>query len=628
VHYNDGNFYPAGIYLGGSAETIVHAIDSQVIDLMNRAEASSNGGANNSGGGIVQVNEGVSGAASFAVGSVNVTLTPAGAVSEGAYWEIGDGVKRASGESALGLAPGEYTVQFFAGEGIGYSAPASTTVSVTAGGVTPATGTYTPNAPTITSATEVTAIEGQPFSYQLTVTPGIATSYSVVNSLPAGLTLDGSTGLISGVVPIGTAAGISSIMLQPTNGKGAGSLFGLTVNVAPPGELTVSISGKGTVSKGFSEPVVEAVGSLVTIKASPASGSVFESWSDADTGDVLTTGETYTFTMPPVLDLEANFAPNPFLTAKGSYLALLQGGTYAYSGFAQLTVSSNGSFTATYNLGGSTAKIHNIFDNQGGYQGGFALPDGTSFTEGLKLTSGGILSGTITSVTDGTQIPLDAERTAAQADASLEGSYTVVLPAVSGAGLPAGNGYGTVTVSKTGTVKFTGQLGDGVPVTISGALDSSGVWPFLFTKAAGSTTGAEMLLGSVAFPPATGGTAGTLDWYRTPDALYPAGFSIMIPLLTSRYAQPAVSATGAEVTFGGAMPVSVSISAKDVVTTSGTSPLTLKFTQKTGLFTGKFEDNGNLLPFAGAVLQSGSFGMGLFKDANGETSPVLLEEAQ
>jgi hypothetical protein len=70
---DDGNYYPAAIYLGGSGgQTSVRAIDSNVIALFNAAEISGEGGANNLGGGISQANTGLSGTnASYAWLQVN-----------------------------------------------------------------------------------------------------------------------------------------------------------------------------------------------------------------------------------------------------------------------------------------------------------------------------------------------------------------------------------------------------------------------------------------------------------------------------------------------------------------------------------------------------------------------------
>ena len=39
VQFEGGNYYPAAVYLGGTGQTVVRAIDSDVLDLFNRAGA-------------------------------------------------------------------------------------------------------------------------------------------------------------------------------------------------------------------------------------------------------------------------------------------------------------------------------------------------------------------------------------------------------------------------------------------------------------------------------------------------------------------------------------------------------------------------------------------------------------
>ena len=53
VQYTNDTYYPAAVYLGGSAQTVVRAIDGAVADLVNRADVSANTGDNNTGGGVV-----------------------------------------------------------------------------------------------------------------------------------------------------------------------------------------------------------------------------------------------------------------------------------------------------------------------------------------------------------------------------------------------------------------------------------------------------------------------------------------------------------------------------------------------------------------------------------------------
>jgi hypothetical protein len=190
-----------------------------------------------------------------------------------------------------------------------------------------------------------------------------------------------------------------------------------------------------------------------------------------------------------------------------------------------------------------------------------------------------------------------------------------------------------LTVSKTGQARFVGKLGDGVPVSISGVIDGDGDWPFLFSKAGSGRAGAELLLGDVAFPPPADGSAGSLTWYRTADGIYSGGFSTRVPIVVSRYASPAVQYGTANVTISGgdlgaAFVEPISIDSKDRVTPTGSQPFKLMFTPKTGLFSGSFPDNGMVRPFAGVVLQSGSFCAGLFQDGSGHTGSVDVEPAQ
>ncbi len=71
----------------------------------------------------------------------------------------------------------------------------------------------------------------------------------------------------------------------------------------------------------------------------------------------------------------------------------------------------------------------------------------------------------------------------------------------------------------------------------------------------------------------------------------------------------------------------MSIGANGSGAATGSSPIAIKFAPKTGLFTGTFDDQGARRPFAGAILETGTFGLGLFQDASGQAGSVLLEGA-
>lgn len=86
VQWTNGTYYPAGIYLGGAAETLVRVIDSAVVDLINRAEASGSDGGNHTGGGVIRIDRGSSSAGSW---KLIVKLGPEAAVRAGAKWRGG-----------------------------------------------------------------------------------------------------------------------------------------------------------------------------------------------------------------------------------------------------------------------------------------------------------------------------------------------------------------------------------------------------------------------------------------------------------------------------------------------------------------------------------------------------------
>src|SRR5205809_593359 len=122
----------------------------------------------------------------------------------------------------------------------------SVTISATnAGGTGSATLTLTinnPPPPVITSSATATGQVGVAFSYQITATNN-PTSYNATG-LPAGLTVNTSTGLISGTP---TTAGTYSVTISATNAGGTGSAtLTLTINHAKPAVIS-SVTAAGQV---------------------------------------------------------------------------------------------------------------------------------------------------------------------------------------------------------------------------------------------------------------------------------------------------------------------------------------------------------------------------------------------
>ncbi len=81
-----GVYYPAGVYLGGSQQSIVRAIDAAAADLINRADVNANTGNNNTGGGVIRISPTANGAATIAY--VQMTLGPSAAIAAGGGWRL------------------------------------------------------------------------------------------------------------------------------------------------------------------------------------------------------------------------------------------------------------------------------------------------------------------------------------------------------------------------------------------------------------------------------------------------------------------------------------------------------------------------------------------------------------
>ena len=111
VQFEGGNYYPAAIFLGGSAQTIMRAIDSDVIQLFDLAELSSVTGENSTSGGVTSTENSVGGSA--AVAQLQIYFEGAGSALANARWNPGDGIQHTNGQIvSVSVSGNPYTVQF------------------------------------------------------------------------------------------------------------------------------------------------------------------------------------------------------------------------------------------------------------------------------------------------------------------------------------------------------------------------------------------------------------------------------------------------------------------------------------------------------------------------------------
>ena len=209
-------YLPAGLVLGGSGQTLVRAINSEVVDLINRAEISANGGGNIVGGGVIVLSPGIT-TPPFGTGLLTVKLSPSSARSSRPGWRI------AGDQNADFLTNSQLTVALIGGGGYpiefkaipGFLAPSNRTIQLAVGGTVTIQADYVP----IPSQLTLNSLAG------LSIVGGLGASYSVefaTNLTPPSrwmplttVTLAGSTLVLSNTRPIQTGQRFYRSVLMP-----------------------------------------------------------------------------------------------------------------------------------------------------------------------------------------------------------------------------------------------------------------------------------------------------------------------------------------------------------------------------------------------------------------------------
>jgi hypothetical protein len=327
---------------------------------------------------------------------------------------------------------------------------------------------------------------------------------------------------------------------------------------------------------------------------------------------------------PKVTDESSGSPGSPgstsFVLAQGSYNGLFyetNGVKPTSSGFFTASVTSKGGFTAKLQIGSKTYSFPKpSFDVNGHYSNSITGKGLTPLTVDLQLVNNDEITGSVTG--DGWSAQLVAERAAFTSKNTVPSTWigkdTLLLTTDTNSTL-TGDIFGTVTVSKSGGVQWSGTLPDGGKVTQKSALSKDGVWP-LYAAPYG---GAGSLMGWLQL------TNRDSDIEGSAVLVVPAGKSNLYPNgLTNDLDAAGSSITGAigalshsTIIFGNtSITNDVMISGKNVQSDNNTLKLSVNL--KTGLFSGSVmdPDSSQKLSFQGALLEKSGIGGGFFLNAD------------
>jgi len=410
--------------------------------------------------------------------------------------------------------------------------------------------------------------------------------------------------------------------------------------------LDLRITGKGTLSPNLSNRVL-VVNSPHSITATPSPGFVFSNWTHGDPIDsIVTNRATLGFMMESNLVLTANFVTNPFIPVKGLYNGLFTTDApreQNSSGFFSMTIAANGTGSGILRIGNSNKVFAARFDLFGNATNTFTFPPagGTNpLTLNLTLdlhSGGGIITGQLQNPASNWVANVTAYRavfnTTTHPATAYNNRYTLVIfgdsTGLDPNGIPGGDGYAALTVSKGGSATAGGKLPDGAAISQSVAISEHGdIAVYIpLNGGKGSLYGWLELNGK----PATNIT-GDLNWIRPSlplsAKLYTNGFNFETSAYGEVYRQPptgtrVISMTDGFAFFQGpdvppfANTVLLTTANKLTNTPPTSNPLSFSLTRSNGFFSGVIiSDTARRIGYQGVFLQDSGEGFGFFLSTN------------
>ncbi|HEV3005032.1 MAG TPA: putative Ig domain-containing protein, partial [Pirellulales bacterium] len=444
-----------------------------------------------------------SSAAVFAMGMANSfnvttsgfpapTVTELGTLPNGVSFNAATGVLK--GTPALGTS-GVYSFTFTASNGVGGNATQNFTLSVTQ-----------PQAPAITSAASVTFTAGTEGTFTVTASGTPTPTLSETGALPAGVTFDAATGVLSGTASSGTGR-TYPITFQASNGAGnITQSFVLTVDEAASitsangVAFTPGTQGSFVVTAGgFPVPTLSESGPL-------PGGVTFEAATDSLSGTPTPgTDGNYAISFSAHNGIGSDATQN-------FTLAVDEAPVFTSANAATFTVGFSSSFAVTASgfpapaIGESGALPNGVtFDSATGTLSG-TPGQGTGGTYAISFSAangfGSAASQSFTLTVD--QAPAVNSANSADFVASLPGSFTVTT-----------TGFPAPSLSESGTLPG-GVTFDAATGTLSGTPDPGtvGTYDITFTATNGiGSDAAQAFTLTVAQPQAPNFTSPSSDTF-------------------------------------------------------------------------------------------------------------------
>ena len=428
----------------------------------------------------------------------------------------------------------------------------------------------------------------------------------------------------------------------------------LIVNTEGAGK--VSLVGAGGSWDGHALNANLLLGVSYTITAAPAKNFVFSNWVNHLTGDIVESN-VYQFTMQTNLHLTAVFSYNK---APGVYYGLFRDASapaHHSSGFMQLVLNPNNSFSALMKIGGDTFPFSGRFSDRGRTQA--VVPRQKQGKEPLLVDLDAFsmddeIIGTVNS--SGFSASVLLEGAASISSSNPVGKYTAIALHAGDAGTaPGGEGYAAIGVAPNGKIAAVGAMGDGTTFSQGVPVSTQGHWPlyaqfyptkYVVTNATNSSLCYTNIgyngsaLGWISF--SNNAPSGVVNWIKTgwTNNFYPNGFTNECPLLGSAYLPPPPGTRMVAITNGLSLLAdgnldadlinSISVQPNNVVTVSNNAQrLTVRLSPASGLFAGSFFNAAiqKTASLRGAVLQQQAVAGGWQLGTN-QSGSVQLQPAQ